>query len=77
MVDAGSLPLTVGAVQAIVTIMGGAFIEMDAVVLQGLDEYLHSAGDFPLGIGIFHPQEQHTAALVGHALGDGSLDQIT
>jgi hypothetical protein len=56
--------------------MGSAFVKVDAIVLQGVDEHFYGTGNFPLGIGIFHAQEQHAAALVRHPLGGQTLYQI-
>jgi len=76
MVNGSTLTLTVGTVITVVAVDGGAFVEIDAVVLQGVDQHFHSAGNFPLGISIFHPQEKNTAALVSHTLGGQTLHQV-
>ena len=75
-IDGSSLTLTVGAVNAVVAVHGGTFVKVDAVVLQGLNQHLDGAGDLTLGIGVLHPQEQHTAAAVGHTLGGQTLHQV-
>ena len=75
-VNCCSLTLTVGAIQAVIAFNGGAFIKIDVVVLQRVDQYFHSAGTLTLGVSVFHPQEQNAAALVGHPLGDHTLNQI-
>ena len=76
MVDIRPLTLAVGAVGAVVAIHGGALVKVDAVVLQGVNQNLHRAGNLPLGIGVLHPQEQYAAALMGHPLGGQTLHQI-
>ena len=76
MVDVRPLPLAVGAVFSLVAIHSGALVKLDAIVLQGVNQHLHSPGNLPLGIGILYPQEQHTAALMGHALGGQALHQV-
>ncbi len=75
-VDGRPLTLTVGAVKTVVAVHGGTLVKVDAVVLQGVDEHLHRAGNLPLGIGVLHPEEQNAAALVGHPLGGQALHQI-
>ena len=76
MVDCGSLALAVGAVSAVVAVNGSAFIKIDIVKFQGVDQHLNCAGNFPLGIGVLHPEKQHAAGLVGHPLGNGALHQV-
>ena len=76
MVDGSTLTLTVGTVVAVVTVNDSAFIELNTVVLQGVDQNFHSAGNFPLGIGIFHTKEQNTFTLVCHTLCDQPLNQV-
>ena len=76
MVDGGSLALAVGSVKTAVAGVGGAFVKADAVVGQGVNQHFNGAGDFSLGVGIFHAQEQHAAALVGHPLGNHALNQV-
>ena len=76
MVNGSTLTLTVGAVVAVVTVDGSAFVKLNAVVLQGVDQNFHSAGNFPLGVGVFHPKEQNAFTLVSHTLCNQTLDQI-
>ena len=76
MVDVCPLTLAVRTVNAIVALHGGAFVKGNAVMLQGFDQHLHRTGNFPLGIGVLHPKEQHAAGLVGHPLGGQPLHQI-
>ena len=76
MVDLRPLPLAVGAVGPPVPGEGGSLVKGDAIVGQGFNEHLHRPGHFPLGVGILHPEEQHAAGLVGHALGDDTLHQV-
>ena len=76
MVNGGSLALTVGAIQAVVTIVGSAFVKLNAIVLEGVDQHLHGTGDLPLGIGVLHAKEQNAAGLVSHTLGGQSLHQV-
>ena len=76
MVNVRSLPLMVGTVNAHISIQGCAFIKMNPVVLQGVDQNLHGAGDLPLGVRILHPEEQHAAALVGHTFRGQTLHQV-
>ena len=45
-------------------------------MLQCVDEHFNSAADFPLGIGVFHPQKQHAATLMRHTLRGQTLHQI-
>ena len=54
----------------------GAFIKIDAVVLQRVDQHFHSAGNLTLGIGVLHTEEQHAAALMAHTFGNGALHQV-
>ena len=68
MVDASSLTLTVRSVKTAVALVGGALIKLDAVVFQGIDQNLHSAGNLTLRVSIFHTQEQNTATLMRHPL---------
>ena len=75
-VNGSLLTLAVGAVVSGIAVHGGAFVKMDAVVLQSVDEHLHRAGNLSFGIGILHPEEKHTAALVGHPLGGQPLHQV-
>ena len=76
MVNSGPLTLAVGAVNAVVTIHCGAFVKMNTIMLQGVDQNLHSSGNLPLSIGILHPQKQNAAALMRHALGGQALNQV-
>ena len=68
MVDGCPLTLTVRPIDAIVAVNGCALVKPDSIVLQGIDENLHSTGNFPFGIGVLHPEEQNAAALVSHSL---------
>ena len=45
-------------------------------MLQGVNEHFHRAGNLSFCVGVLHPQEEHAAALMGHALGGQSLHQI-
>ena len=76
MVNSSPLALLVWAVGAAVAVFGKALVKLNAVVLQGVDENLHSAGDLSLGVSILHPQEQHTAALVAHSLRNSALYKV-
>ena len=76
MIDRSSLPLTIGTVDAVVAIVGSAFVKLNTVVLQSVNQNLHSAGNFPLGIGVLNTKEQHTAALMAHTLGNCALNQV-
>ena len=76
MIDVRALPLAVGAVSTHIAVLRRALIKMNAIVLQGVDQHLHRAGDLALGIGVLHAKEEHAARLVRHAFGDESLHQI-
>ena len=75
-INPGPLALTVRTVNAVVTIDGCPFIETDIIMLQRVDEYLHGAGDLPLGVGVLHPEKQHASGLVSHPFGNHALHQI-
>ena len=75
-VNCGSLTLTVGAISAVVAVHGGAFVKVDVVEFQGVDEHLHRTGNLPLGIGVLYPEVQHAAGLVGHPFRNRALHQI-
>ena len=75
-VDMGSLALTIGAVNAVVSVNGSALVKMNTVMLQGVYQNFHSAGNFTLGIGIFDTQEEDAAALMCHALRGQALNQV-
>jgi len=75
-VNGGALTLTVGTVLAVVAVDGSAFVKADVVMLQRIDQYFHSAGNFTLGVGILHPEEKYAAGLVSHALRDHALNQV-
>ena len=75
-VNCGSLTLTVGAISAVVAVHGGAFVKVDVVEFQGVDEHLHRTGNLPLGIGVLYPEVQHAAGLVGHPFRNRTLHQI-
>ena len=76
MVDGSALTLTVGAIATLVAFDGSALIKVDAVVFQRIDKHFHSTGDFPLGVGIFHTQEENAARLMAHTLRNGALNQV-
>ena len=70
------LPLAVGTVGAGISLYGSALVKEDAIVLKCVNQDLHGAGNLPLCVCIFHPEEQNAAGLVGHPLGDQALHQI-
>ena len=76
MVNCGSLTLTIGAISAVFAVHGGAFVKVDVVEFQGVDQHLHGTGNLPLGVRILHPEVQHAAGLVGHSFRNRALHQI-
>ena len=76
MINVRALTLAVGAVVARVAVLRRALVKMNAVVLQGVNQHLDRARDLALGVGILDAEEQHSAGLVRHALGNKTLHQI-
>ena len=76
MINICPLTLTVRAVCAAVTVHGGTFVKVNAIMLQGFNQNFYGAGDLPLGIGVLNPKKEHTAGLVCHTFTGQTLDQI-
>ena len=75
------LPLTVGAVVAPVfrlsrLVQQHALVEGHAEKVHHGQQGLHRARHFPLGVGVLHPEDDETAALVGQPFADGGVVQV-